>query len=528
MHRPGTEEAVERVYQLERERIRKAAAAVLRPAGSGDVWSGRADDPASTLREVALDLAKFEFDPAGFVRWAFPWPIAEFDGPDVWQEEVLDRIGAKLRAGGDAGAVITEAIRSGHGVGKSTITAWLVLWAISTFENTRGVVTAMTDEQLRTKTWAELAKWHALFIAKRFFTLNALSLASSNRAYARTWRIDAITWSKDATSSFAGTHNYGRRILLVFDEAAEIDDMIFQVARGALTDQRTQIIWVCLGNPTTVTGEFAKMFQHGSRWATTTVDARLSKFSNKALIQEWQEDYGEDSDYFRVRVRGVPPRAGITNFIAGDIVHAARRRIITGATYAAWPMLMSIDPAHFGMDKSVITLRQGPFIHKQYKYSGLDGPDLAGRALDLWRQFPAVKQILVESMGVGVSCADTLARIPNLPLVRVNTAIPAKDDDTYANVRAEIWGRMRIWLKSAAIPDDEELCEQLVAMNYGLDGQNRILLESKKDMRRKGKSSPDCADSLAISFASEVIMSSARTRAIALPTARRPVIWRQA
>ena len=81
---------------------------------------------AADVEMVLDDLASFECDPLGFVLWAFPWgekgtSLADDDGPELWQRELLERVGAKLRAGRDLGAVIEEDVSAGHGVGKSAI-----------------------------------------------------------------------------------------------------------------------------------------------------------------------------------------------------------------------------------------------------------------------------------------------------------------------------------------------------------------------------------------------------------------------
>ena len=133
------------------------------------------------LDELYAKLASFTDDFAGFVRWAFPWgePGTELEhmtGAEAWQLDQQNRISERIRAGGPMGCVIEEDVSSGHGVGKSAQVAWLILWAISTHEDTRGVVTANTDLQLRTKTWAELATWYNRFIAKSLFTLTATSI----------------------------------------------------------------------------------------------------------------------------------------------------------------------------------------------------------------------------------------------------------------------------------------------------------------------------------------------------------------
>lgn len=161
----------------------------------------------SKVGELLDKLASFHDDPLGFVKWAFPWGekgtmLEDMTGPEEWQQEQLTRIGQRIRDGGLEGDVIEEDVSSGHGIGKSAEVSWMILWAISTSADTRGVVTANTDTQLRTKTWAELGKWYQLFIARQLFTLTATALyIAGDPAREKTWRIDQIPWSKERSEA---------------------------------------------------------------------------------------------------------------------------------------------------------------------------------------------------------------------------------------------------------------------------------------------------------------------------------------
>lgn len=489
-----------------------------------------AEAAADPIDEVLDKLADFEFDPLGFVLWAFPWGqdgtfLADESGPEQWQRDQLQRIGDKLKAGGDLGAVVQEAISAGHGVGKSAEVSWLVIWAIATHEDTRGVVTANTDTQLKTKTWAELAKWYHAFIAKELFTLTATAIYSSDPKHARTWRIDQIPWSAENAEAFAGLHNKGKRVLMIFDEASNIDDIIWETTEGVTTDAATQIIWCAYGNPTRTTGRFHKECTRPRRFHYTRVDSRAVRFTNKGQINEWVEEYGEDSDFIRVRVKGQFPRAGFSNFISPEEVDGARRRRVARMAYQTQQKILSVDPARFGDDWSVITLRQGLKVHWQQALSGFDGPELAGRIVEIVRQETGIACIVYDANGNGADLDSALRRAPGLPLlIPVMWGIPAKDDKTYFNQRSEAWGKMRDWLKAGEVPDDDILADELCSLDYGYDGLFRIQLQSKKDCKKNGGKSPDRADSLAISFIPELIdrkMVTAKVR----PVQRRKVVW---
>lgn len=466
---------------------------------------------ARDLELIVNDLATFEFDPVGFVLWAFPWgekgsQLEAEEGPEQWQIDHLNRIGEKLEAGGDFGAIIEEDTPAGHGVGKSAVVSWVILWAISTHENTRGVVTANTDTQLRTKTWAELAKWHSMFIARDLFTLTATAIYAASAEESKMWRIDMIPWSKERSEAFAGLHNKGNRILVLFDEASAIDDLIWEVTEGALTDEKTQIVWCRYGNPTRTSGRFHKNCMQPKRNTVTRVDARNVRFTNKSQIAAWIEDYGEDSDFVRVRVKGQFPRAGTKNFISPEVVEQCRYRQTPDSQVAMYQMILSIDPARFGDDKSVISLRQGLKLRWQRKFSGYDGPDLTGKVMEICREFPGITVIAYDAIGVGADLDSSLRRAVGLPqLLPVTWGNPASDTKQFFNMRAECWSAMRDWLKTGDIPNDDELCNELTSVDYGYDALFRIQLQSKKDIKKNGGKSPDCADSLALSFAADLL-----------------------
>jgi len=165
----------------------------------------------STEEQLVEEIARCSNDPLRFVMFAFPWgsgELADHEGPDTWQVDTLTEIGNRLRAGEiDVSQAIQIAVASGHGIGKSALVSWLILWAIATFEDTRGVVTANTDAQLRTKTWAELAKWYRRCICSHWFEFTATALYARDAKHEKTWRIDMVPWSERNTEAFAGLHN---------------------------------------------------------------------------------------------------------------------------------------------------------------------------------------------------------------------------------------------------------------------------------------------------------------------------------
>lgn len=462
-------------------------------------------------------LASYTNDPLGFALWAFPWgepgsPL-EHRALEQWQVDLLTQLGE---------GVITpeEAIRlarvSGNGVGKSAVVSIIILWAISTFEDTKGVVTANTETQLKTKTWAELGKWFHMFIAKELFKLTATALFSRDPDRERTWRIDMVPWSEHNIVAFQGLHNEGKRLLIVFDEAAVIPDGIHEAADGCMTDANTQRIWVMFGNPNAPTGRFREAFAGGrfsNRWQTAAIDSRTVSFTDKREAQNWIDDYGEDSDFVRIRVRGVFPRSGTIQFIGSDLAREASRREVSVHVFD--PLCIGVDVARFGDDESVIYFRKGrdgrtiPPI----RLRGVDTMTLASRVAQEYLEHRA-DAIFIDGGGVGGGVIDRLRQL-RVPCIEVQFG--AKSDNNfgvaetgigYANKRAEIWGACKEWLRHGAIPEIPDLETGLIGPEYGfkdIGGISCILLESKENMKKRGLSSPDLADALCLTFAYPVV-----------------------
>lgn len=477
--------------------------------------------------ELIEALGALTHDPLAFVYFAYPWgepgtPLEDMEGPDEWQIQILKDIGEQLKKGKDLQTAIQEAVASGHGIGKSALISWLIHFAISTHENTRGVVTANTEGQLRTKTWPELSKWHNMFIAKDLFTYTATAIFSSDKDYEKTWRIDAIPWSKNSPESFAGLHNQGNRILVLFDEASAIDDVIWEVTEGALTDANTEIIWCAFGNPTRNSGRFRECFRKYRKfWNTYQIDSRTVKISNKAKIEEWLEAYGEDSDFFKVRVRGVFPSASDLQFISTEIADKAQKQVYKPGQFEHLPVIIGVDPAWTGSDSLEIVMRQGYYMKSLASIPKND---------DDWRMAQLIAQFEDEykadavfiDMGYGTgiySIGKQLGR--KWRLIEFGGK---SNDPVYLNMRAYMWGQMKEWLREGGSipPNDQALYDDIVGPEAIIDKNGRIQLESKKDMKDRGLPSPNKGDALALTFAARVVKKSETGNRIVANTSYNP------
>lgn len=458
-------------------------------------------------------LAACKSDPVAFSLGAFPWgekgTALEQAVLDPWQLRILQDLKDGLI---DVNTAIQLATASGHGIGKSAVVAIIILWAFTTAPDTRGVVTANTETQLKTKTWSELGKWFNMFIGREHFTLTATALMSKDPSRERTWRIDMVPWSEKNTEAFAGLHNKGKRLLLVMDEASAIPDVIWETAEGALTDADTEIMWLVFGNPTRSTGRFRECFTGGrfaNQWKTRQIDSRTVAITNKTRIAKWIEAYGDDSDFVRVRVLGVFPRHGLMEFFSASEIDAAMVREVSVSITD--PLAIGVDVARYGMNNSVIYARKGRDARSipREVFNGLSTVELATKVFETHMRLHS-DGIFIDGGGVGGGVVDN---VRNQHLFCHDVQFGGRDDvggdvwgipgEKYANKRAAMYGAARAWMKGGALPLDPELKRQLLAIKYSYNRKDEIILESKEDMldQEGGGVSPDDADAFALTFA---------------------------
>lgn len=457
--------------------------------------------------QLIEDLAGFTHDPLGCALYSFPWgegELAGIEGPRGWQADTMRDIAKHLQNPETRFQPLMLAVASGHGIGKSADISMILHWAMSTCEDCKVVVTANTENQLRTKTWPEISKWFRLAINADWFSVTATAIAANDPDHVRSWRADAVPWSEHNTEAFAGLHNKGKRIVLIFDEASNIADKVWEVAEGALTDEETEIIWIAFGNPTRNTGRFRECFtRYKHRWITRQIDSRTVDGTNKAQIAKWAADYGEDSDFFRVRVRGMFPRASSLQLIPTDWVAAAMRR---AAAYGMSDGLVcGIDIARGGDDNNVIRFRRG-LDAKSIPPIRIPGSETRDTTLFIAKVCTVVQEhrpdaVFVDSTGVGGPVADQLRRLmPGVPIIDVNFASAAPDNH-YSNMRTYIWWQMRESIRAGlAIDDDAGLEAELTSPEYSHNARDQIALEKKADIKKRLGISPDDADALALTF----------------------------
>ena len=453
-------------------------------------------------------------DPEAFVLFAFPWgqpntPLAKFSGPRKWQREILRDITKHIKV--NEGKVnmdtLREAVSSGRGIGKSALVSWLILWMLSTRIGSTVIVSANSEAQLRSVTWGELTKWQAMIINSHWWEISATKIVPAQwltelverdlKKGTRYWAAEGKLWSEENPDAYAGVHNHDG-MMLIFDEASGIADAIWAVGAGFFTENILDRYWFAFSNPRRNSGYFFETFNSKRDfWQTRQIDARTVEGTDKQVYEQIIAEYGEDSIQARVEVYGDFPSAGEDQFISPMVVEDAFKRPKYKDETA--PIVIGVDPARGGLDSTVIVVRRGRDIVAIKRYKGEDTMSIVGRVIDAIDEYKPTLTVIDEG-GLGYGILDRLTE-QRYKVRGVNFGWKAKNPVMWGNKRAEMWGAMREWLKTASIPQDKMLKDDLVGPMKKPNSAGTIFLEGKKEMKSRGLATPDAADALAVTFA---------------------------
>jgi len=413
--------------------------------------------------------------------------------PDPWQAEFLSHI-----AGGER----KISVRSGHGTGKSTAASWAMVWYLTTRFPCKIVVTAPTSSQLFDALFAELKSWIRNlppYVGELFeVTSDRVVLkAAPSEAF-----ISARTARAETPEALAGVHS--QNVLLICDEASGIDESVFAAASGSMSGHSATTL--LLGNPTRSSGLFYDTHHRvKADWKTMHVSCLKSPRVSDEFVKEMEVKYGAESNQFRVRVLGEFPLKEDNTVIPADTVQSAQKRDIESDpdTVPIW----GLDVARFGADSSVLAIRHGNAITELISWKGLSLMELTGRVVDRYnglipRQRPT--EILVDSIGLGAGVVDRLQEL-DLPVRGINVGEASSMSGTYLNLRAELWFKLKDWLaaKDCKLPVDSALFSELVSPRYQFTSSGKMKIESKDEMRKRGLPSPDKADAICLTLASD-------------------------
>ena len=476
---------------------------INRPYGIELLRKSLAGQPRPSLALPPANLAASRpllSSPAAFAR--------EVLGVELWakQEEVLTALTEHRRV----------AVKAGNGLGKDFCAAVAILWFMHTHQDTAiALTTAPTFRQVRHILWRQLRRLYRPAAATLGGTMLDTRWEFSEIRY-------ALGLSADGADQFQGFHN--PNVFIVVDEAEGVSDDIYEAIESVMTSADPLLLLI--GNPTTMSGAFRRAFhEEGDIYHTITISAlespnvRAGKvvipgLTSAQWVEERKKIWKEGSSLYRSRVLGEFPEQGEDTLISLTDIEAAVNLAIVDAeswTIGAQTFLgserssndeviLAVDVARYGSDRSVILRRRGDCVEDIRVLRQMDTMQVTGWVVAAIRECNPAK-VYVDEIGIGAGVVDRLRELSH-PVRGINVAQKARDDRTFANLRAEgYWNLSQRFVSGRiSIPHDSELIAELVALRFNYDSQGRFKIEGKEEIRKRGLPSPDKADALMLAF----------------------------
>ena len=396
-------------------------------------------------------------------------------------------------------------IRSGHGTGKDAFASWIILWFLSCFTYPKIMCTAPTARQLSDILWAELSKWLRKSILADEFVIQSDKIFHKDAP--KEWWARAVTASvkasaEDQAETLAGLH--AENMLFVCDEASGIPDPVYIPLEGAMTQENNRVLLI--GNMTRNTGYFYDTHYDPTQkglWKRHHWDSRKSSNVSQEMIDYFAAKYGEDSNTFRIRVKGEPPLSDELSLIP---LHWAQQCIDNPIPEHEDDIrVIGVDVARYGVDSSIILPRVGNVIKPWDEYKELNTITLAALVKEEFLTFGA-DRVGVDEVGVGGPVLDWL-KLNGLQreAIGVNVATASFNPKCH-RLRDDLWWRVREKCMNAqfSFPSGaigQTLCDELSCIRFddGEDTKGLIKVESKRAMKIRNVASPNIADALCVS-----------------------------
>jgi phage terminase large subunit len=373
--------------------------------------------------------------------------------------------------------------------------------------------TSITGPNLRDGLWKELAGGLARApLIKASFTWGAERIYQNDNP--ATWFMSARQWSRtaDPTSqadTLAGVH--ADFIMFIIDEAGGVPDAVASAAKAGLANvdkaAGREAKFIIAGNPTERSGPLWRACTaERHRWWVKEItgdpdDPNRARRVSVEWARDFIKDYGRDSPWTLVNVFGKFPPSSLDGFIKAERVAEAMARQIPTTAYSHAPLVMGVDPARFGADRSCVALRQGQYLEPLVEFHGLDTMQLAGQVVRLIKDRDP-DAVFVDEIGIGAGVVDRLREL-GFEVVGVNSSRRGTGA-VYFNTRTEMWAEAATWLNTAAIAPDTALSEELSEPKILPRSDGTAILEPKDDFKKRLGRSPDKADAVALTFAHPV------------------------
>lgn len=503
-------------------------------------------EAAKTIDEANAEmLDRWALDPVLCVREAFGLNgvAGDLDNPGLTcqQEDGLTKLGKlvnakiKLAEGGkltkeeaDYASKIGISIMSGQGTGKDGFAALAILWFLLCFPHPKVPCTAPNAAQLQSVLWSEISKWLnrrdksgepcCLPQVRDAFTIQSTKVFRNDledkSEIGKRWFAEARTVNLNQNEEKQAETMAGRHedyMMYVIDEASGVPDAVRRPFEGGLTGVCNFILEIF--NPTHRSGfAFRTHFGKASetkQWVRLHWDAEESELVPKEHVEAIAAKHGRKSNFFLIRVKGLPPQSDEDTLIPDNWVYAAQQRNLDPMPTDA--VFIGVDCAMGGGDEAVLTAVKGPKVIAKETYAKTEKTQELGTHVVSFANEHEADLIFIDSIGVGRGVYDFVCLFfPPHKVVGVDVREAARDGTRFYRLRDELWWKMRTAFEKNLIDipeDDGELRSQLSSVKYERAVQhlgNVIKVESKAQMKKRQKGSPDHADSLMLTFVRDI------------------------
>ncbi len=427
------------------------------------------------------------------------------ENPVLFAREVLGAESATRRSTGEAyqWTILEDlvghdrvAVRSGHGIGKSTLDAWAALWWTLTRPYSRVVVVAPEfSRQVRAVLFAEIRKW--VQRAPVALPLQVMSNRVTVDGHGDEWGVIGLPATEP--HRIEGFHAEGG-VLLILDETKGIPDAVYDALQGALTGESGNRLLVS-STPGAPTGIFHRIFADARHaWRLHHLPASDSSLVSEAWVEQRREEWGEDSPIYVARVLGEFPEDEEGVLYRLGLLEAAVDRTFQPEKDTQPAVFLGVDPARFGPDRTGLAVWRGRQLVELESRQGMDIMETASWISARIREHSA-SRVRVDGIGIGAGLVDRLRQLGH-PVEDVNVARAASQPELFVNQKAELAWRFREALEAGSIglPDHEGLLAELSAFKYDYDPKGRIVIGKKGEVRRSLGRSPDLADAALLGF----------------------------
>lgn len=413
------------------------------------------------------------------------------------------------------------AARSGHGIGKTRLMAWIVWWWLCTRKMPgaacRIPCTGPSEAGLKRTLWSEITEVGKLlpaFFDRRFdITVDKVTCTEDSKG----WFATICVARPENPDALQGFHN----CFFLIDEGSGVPDQVFEVARGAMGDEGS--MGCMFGNPTRTAGYFYRAFNGSKFWhclhfrSTDSLAHKTYEWSYVDALgeivtfqckgrqtQEWVDDmadeFGINSNTYRIRVLGEFAELDTTDSIIEPVW---LENVFTTPARSATKKrakVMAIDPARSGEDSTAVVIRQGLEILYAEEWHGFD-LYYSRKRCELIQSEWGCDRIYIDANGLGAGLYDEM-KARTFPVYAVDVNESSPEDRECFKMRDYLWWRARKFFRQNTVrfaldyyPETmKKLARELPIITYKLNNKGKVLAESKDDMKKRGHKSPNLSD----------------------------------